>query len=55
MLRFLAGVLTGIYIEQEYPGNTPPLKPVLDGILRDAKQKVDEYQTDPKRPKSSSS
>ena len=43
MMKFAAGVVVGIYIEQQYPGNTPPMKPVLDGILRDIRKKIDEY------------
>ena len=42
-MKFAAGVVVGIYIEQQYPGNTPPMKPVLDGILRDIRKKIDEY------------
>ncbi len=43
MMKFAAGVVVGIYIEQQYPGNTPPMKPVLDGIIRDVRKKIDEY------------
>jgi hypothetical protein len=43
MMKFAAGVVVGIYIEQQYPGNTPPMKPVLDGIIRDIRKKMDEY------------
>lgn len=42
-MKFVSGVVVGIYIEQQYPGNTPPMKPVLDGILRDIRNKMDEY------------
>ncbi len=48
MLKFLSGVVVGIYIEQQYPKNTLPLKPVLDGVLRDIHKKLDEYGNKPK-------
>lgn len=47
MMKFMAGVVVGVYIEQQYPGNTPPLKPVLDGMIRDVRKKLDEYSSEP--------
>ena len=46
-MKFAVGVVVGIYIEQQYPGNTPPMKPVLDEILRDIRKKMDEYSSEP--------
>ncbi len=48
MIKFLSGVVVGIYIEQQYPKNTLPLKPVLDGVLYDVRKKLDEYGDKPK-------
>ncbi len=48
MMKFISGVVVGIYIEQQYPGNTPPMKPVLDGIIRDIRKKMDEYSSEPR-------
>jgi hypothetical protein len=44
MIKFVTGVIVGIYIEQQYPGNSPPLKPILEGITRDIRKKIDEYE-----------
>ena len=43
MFRFFSGVAVGIFIAQQYPGSTPPLRPIVDGLLRDAQKKIEEY------------
>jgi hypothetical protein len=53
MLKFLAGAVVGIYVEQQYPGHTLPLKPIVNGLIHDIKTKTDEYNKDPKYPKPS--
>jgi hypothetical protein len=47
MLKFTAGVVTGIYIAQQYPKDVPPLKPILDRVIIDVQQKVAEYSRPP--------
>lgn len=50
MIKFLLGVLTGIYISQEYKHIVPDLRNIVNGVWKDLNRKVDEYnKTDDKK------
>jgi len=44
MIKFFAGVLTGIYLAQTYPKELPNVQKVVDGFVQDIKKKLQEYQ-----------
>lgn len=50
MLKFAAGVITGIYVAQQYPTEVSTLKPILDRVIIDAQKKLAEYSRPPPTP-----